>query len=315
MIEPSGDFPILMPSPSMINKLLVCFALIAASVTSVRVAAQTPAERFRNELQPLIEDFVHQQQIPGFAIGVIQDDRLVYTHGFGVKNLAHNQDPVTPRSLFHMASITKTFVATSIMQLVEVGKINLDTPVASFEDYVQHHILTPLKMKDSTLLIKKTNPKLMTWGYERDKDGHLFPTKVYPYNRMHSPSSNLHSNVEDMARWALANLNHGELDSTGILKEQTYDIMWKPAHKLSDSDSVGISWFLGEYRGQATVSHGGGDIGYATFLVLLPEKKIAVVLMANCDWLGKGRGQIANAALDVALGLKPEPIAVAPSPR
>lgn len=124
-----------MPSPSMINKLLACFALIAASVTSVPVAAQSPAERYRNELQPLIEDFVHQQQIPGFAIGVIQDDRLVYTHGFGVKNLAHNRDPVTPRSLFHMASITKTFVATSMMQLVEAGKINLDSPVVQYLPY------------------------------------------------------------------------------------------------------------------------------------------------------------------------------------
>ena len=108
----------LMPAPSMINKLLACFVLIVASVTSVRVAAQAPAERYRNELQPLIEEFVHQQQIPGFAIGVIQDDRLVYAHGFGVKNLVDNHDPVTPRSLFHMASITKTFVATSIMHLV-----------------------------------------------------------------------------------------------------------------------------------------------------------------------------------------------------
>src|SRR5262249_32951738 len=180
----------------------------------------------------------------------------------------------------------------------------------SFDDYVRHHILTPLKMRDSTLLKKEIDPKLMTWGHERDKDGQVFPSKVYPYNRMHSPSSNLHSNVEDMARWALANLNHGELDGRRILKEQTYDIMWKPAHKLSDSDGVGISWFLGEYRGLATVSHGGGDPGYATFLVLLPEKKIAVVLMANCDWLSKGRGKIANAALDVALGLNPQPIAV-----
>ena len=185
----------------------------------------------------------------------------------------------------------------------------------SFDDYVQQQILTPLKMKDSTLLIKKTSPGLMTWGHERDLSGHVFPSKVYPYNRMHSPSSNLHSNVEDMARWALANLNHGELDGRRILKEQTYDIMWKPAHKLSDGRAVGISWFLGEYRGQATVSHGGGDTGYATFLMLLPEKKMAVVLMANCDWLGDARAQIAHAALDVALGLKPEPIVIKHSPQ
>ena len=401
MIKPGVISRSLIPSPSTISKLLPSFVLIAASVISIRVAAQAPTERYRNELQPLIEDFVHRQQIPGFAIGVIQDDQLVYAHGFGVKNLVDNHDPVTPRSLFHMASITKTFVATSIMQLVEAGKINLDTPVVrylpyfriaddryqtttvrqmvthtsgmpdvedyewdkaqyddgaleryvrslsnqklifapgtdfrysnmafevlgdliakvsgeSFDDYVQNHILTPLKMRDSTLLIKKTDPKLMTWGHERDKAGHVFPSKVYPYNRMHSPSSDLHSNVEDMARWALVNLNHGELDDRRILKEQTYDVLWKPERKLSDGRAVGISWFLSEYRGQTTVSHGGGDIGYSTFLILLPEKKIAVVLMANCDWLGKGRDQIADAALDVALGLKPQPIAVTPSPR
>jgi len=45
----------------MMNKLLACFVLIVASVTSVRVAAQAPAERYRNELQPLIEDFAHQR--------------------------------------------------------------------------------------------------------------------------------------------------------------------------------------------------------------------------------------------------------------
>src|SRR5215469_6811826 len=135
-MKPGAISRSLMPSPRMINKLLAaCFVLIVASVTSVPVAAQAPAEHYRNELQPLIEDFVLQQQIPGFAIGVVQDDRLIYAHGFGVKNLVHNHDPVTPRSLFHMASITKTFVATSIMQLVEAGKINLDAPVVQYVPY------------------------------------------------------------------------------------------------------------------------------------------------------------------------------------
>jgi len=66
---------------------------------------------------------------------------------------------------------------------------------------------------------------------------------------------------------------------------------------------------VGKYRGQSTVWH-GGDTGYATFLMLLPQKKTAVVLMSNCDWLGAARAQIANPALDVSLDLKPEPIAV-----
>jgi hypothetical protein len=48
---------------------------------------------------------------------------------------------------------------------------------------------------------------------------------VYPYNRIHSPSSDLHSNVVDMARWAIANMNRGELDGARILKSSTYEVM------------------------------------------------------------------------------------------
>jgi CubicO group peptidase (beta-lactamase class C family) len=66
---------------------------------------------------------------------------------------------------------------------------------------------------------------------------------------------------------------------------------------------------VGKYRGQSTVWD-GGDTGYATFLMLLPQKKTAVVLMSNCDWLGAVRAQMANAVLDVSLDLKPAPIAV-----
>jgi hypothetical protein len=66
---------------------------------------------------------------------------------------------------------------------------------------------------------------------------------------------------------------------------------------------VGISWFLGGYRGHALVTHTGGDTGYATDLALLPDKKVAVVWMCNCDWIS--RSPITRSALDVALGQKP----------
>jgi CubicO group peptidase (beta-lactamase class C family) len=45
---------------------------------------------------------------------------------FGVRNITFSSHHVTPRSLFHMASITKPFVATALMQLVEQGKVGLD---------------------------------------------------------------------------------------------------------------------------------------------------------------------------------------------
>jgi CubicO group peptidase (beta-lactamase class C family) len=182
----------------------------------------------------------------------------------------------------------------------------------SFDDYVQDHILTPLRMTDSTLLVRRADAQLLTWGHELDANG-PFASKVFPYNRMHSPSSNLHSNALDMARWAIANMNHGELDGRRILQTSTHELMWKrardlggPAPAQTSRSPVGISWFLGEYRGTVMVGHSGGDTGYATDLAMLPEKKIAVVWMMNSDWRGS-RG-LTPAALDVALGLEPQPI-------
>src|SRR5258708_1263572 len=90
----------------------------------------------------------------------------------------------------------------------------------SFEDYVDAHIVKPLGMPSSTLLIKQADPALMATGHTRNGI-----VRFYPYNRAHTPSSNLHSNVTDMARWAMANLNRGELDGKRILKDSTYDLM------------------------------------------------------------------------------------------
>jgi CubicO group peptidase (beta-lactamase class C family) len=129
-----------------------------------------------------------------------------------------------------------------------LGNVVAKASGESFDDYVQRHILAPLRMMDSTLLLKQANSALLTWGHELDERGVPVPSRVFPYNRMHSPSSNLHSNVLDMARWAIANLNRGELEGHRILQASTHDMMWRPAHLPGGSGEdgqasrVGISW-------------------------------------------------------------------------
>ena len=144
----------------------------------------------------------------------------------------------------------------------------------------------------------------MTWGHERDKDGHVFPSKVYPYNRMHSPSSNLHSNVEDMARWMIANLNRGELDGKRVLKAASHDELWKPSVDAGKLGRVGLSWFLSEYKGTQLVTHSGTDDGFMTCVVLVPAKKVGVVVLINCDEAPLNR--VLVTALDVAAGWEEE---------
>lgn len=70
-------------------------------------------------------------QIPGMAVAVIKDDSTIITQGLGYADL-QNHIKVTPTTTFRIASITKTFTSTLIMQLVEQGKLDLQTPISTF---------------------------------------------------------------------------------------------------------------------------------------------------------------------------------------
>lgn len=86
------------------------------------------------QLEPLIQQTLASFEIAGLAIGIVRGDEIVYARGFGVKNL-ETREPITATSLFHLASLSKAFVATAIMQLEEQGKLDLDTPVVDYLPY------------------------------------------------------------------------------------------------------------------------------------------------------------------------------------
>ena len=117
-----------------ISLLVGLLAIITTAQTPEAIPKTDPVARLSTELEPKIKAEIQQGHLPGFAIGVIRDGKLIYAKGFGVAKLGGNT-PITSRSLFHMASVTKTFVATAVMQLVEKGKIDLDAPVTRYLPY------------------------------------------------------------------------------------------------------------------------------------------------------------------------------------
>ena len=113
--------------------LAIVGLVVAGSPSRAPLRAQT-ADRYQRTLQPWIEQLLQREHRPGLAIAVVEGNHVVYAHGFGVKRLGRD-GPITTRSLFHMASITKPFVATSLMQLAEKGKVDLDAPVVRYLPY------------------------------------------------------------------------------------------------------------------------------------------------------------------------------------
>ena len=69
--------------------------------------------------------------IPGMAAAVMKDDAIVFARGFGYADIK-KQVKATENTVFRVASVTKTFTSTIIMQLVEQGKLNLDDPISKY---------------------------------------------------------------------------------------------------------------------------------------------------------------------------------------
>ncbi|HZS04447.1 MAG TPA: serine hydrolase domain-containing protein [Blastocatellia bacterium] len=68
---------------------------------------------------------------PGCALAVIRDGAVIYKHGYGMADLDHDI-PITPSTVFHVASVSKQFTAMAIMLLAKEGMISLDDPVRKY---------------------------------------------------------------------------------------------------------------------------------------------------------------------------------------
>jgi CubicO group peptidase (beta-lactamase class C family) len=72
-----------------------------------------------------------QLHIPGLSMAIVQDQQVLRARGFGYADL-ENRVPATPQTLYHIASVTKTFGSTLVMQLVEKGQLELDAPIGPY---------------------------------------------------------------------------------------------------------------------------------------------------------------------------------------
>jgi len=79
----------------------------------------------------VMEAYRLDSHIPGMVWGIVQDGRLVHVKGAGVQDIDAKR-PVTPETLFRIASMTKAFTALSILKLRDDGKLSLDAPVETY---------------------------------------------------------------------------------------------------------------------------------------------------------------------------------------
>ncbi|MGC2237822.1 MAG: serine hydrolase [Pyrinomonadaceae bacterium] len=82
-------------------------------------------------LEILLENLRQELKIPALSAAVVKNQQVVWAKGFGFADL-ENKIPATEHTPYHLASLTKTFASTILMQLVQEGKVNLDDPVSKY---------------------------------------------------------------------------------------------------------------------------------------------------------------------------------------
>ncbi|MEP6758944.1 MAG: serine hydrolase [Actinomycetota bacterium] len=90
----------------------------------------SPAAELAGKFEERVAAFVKEHRLPGASAGVVVGDELVWSGGYGFADVG-TQRPHDAQTLFRVASITKTFTATAILQLRDEGKLHLDDPAVA----------------------------------------------------------------------------------------------------------------------------------------------------------------------------------------
>ena len=109
--------------------------LLVLAVAASPLAAQSPTA-LPKDFDAYVARVMRQFQVPGMAIAVVKDGRVVLAKGYGVRRFG-DPTPVDERTLFGIASNTKAFTATALGILVEEGKLQWDAPVVNYLPWFQ----------------------------------------------------------------------------------------------------------------------------------------------------------------------------------
>ncbi|HEY1252699.1 MAG TPA: serine hydrolase domain-containing protein [Thermoanaerobaculia bacterium] len=115
-------------------------ALLASALVARALAAAEPPKRLTDDpgVASAIQVFdawvartAADREQPGVSIGIVHDQDLVWSKGYGFADLA-KKTPATPATDYRIASLSKLFTATAILQLRDAGKLQLDDPVSQW---------------------------------------------------------------------------------------------------------------------------------------------------------------------------------------
>jgi CubicO group peptidase (beta-lactamase class C family) len=150
---------------------------------------------------------------------------------------------------------------------------------STFDDYLKENILNQNEMYASDFRFFKIPDSIRTSPHSKNRIlKNIYIRETYPYTREHAPSSTLNSSAKELSKWMISFLESLDNKNAGI----NYEIMIQPTN--NSNVHIGLGFQLGEIDRFKKIGHYGGDKGFRSYLMMIPEEKIGLVLLANCDY-------------------------------
>jgi CubicO group peptidase (beta-lactamase class C family) len=348
-------------------------------------AAQTGDDALTKKVDQLFATW-DKPESPGAAIAIIKDGAVVYKRGYGSANLEYNV-PITPQTVFHVASVSKQFTAFAIAMLASQGKLSLDDDIRkhlpevpdfgrkitirhlihhtsglrdqwtllamagwrlddvitkehimkmvryqrelnfdpgaenlysntgytllavivervsgqSFREYTEANIFKPLGMTN-THFHDDHEEIVKNRAYSYLPTGPGGAIKAAPLNYANVGATSLFTTSEDLARWVI-NFEDKKIGGPDVIKQMQQQGVLNGGKQLD----YAFALVIGPYRGLKTVSHGGGDAGYRSFVFWFPEQRFGVVVLSNLGSFNPQQTAQKIADLYLADKFTPEP--------
>ena len=228
--------PALASAPRILRTPLIAVSLLLATGVAplgAQSIADDAAVRGQIDLfSAWLEGQIAYRDLPGIVVGVVAGDELVWARGFGMADRGAGR-PMAPETRFRMASHSKLFTATAIMQLREEGRIRLDDPVSEYLSWFEVHAAAS---DDPPITIEH----LLTHasGLPREAGPHWsdydFPTDAELRNLMPDRRAAFSPEV----RWKYSNLAY---TIAGMVVEQVSGMTWAEYLQVNIFDPLGMS--------------------------------------------------------------------------
>ena len=224
---------------------------------------------------------------------------------FTVEDMIHNLKYLKPASSFR----SKYDYDNQLYKVA--GELVKRVSGMPWEEFIETRIMKPLGMDHSAAAYQRIKDYANVVDAHAPVDGKVVVIPRYITTTGNS-AGGIYSSVADLSKWVIMQMNNGKYgDGKQLFSEAIHKQMWSPQTIVPVGDNTpynthfgayGLGGFLSDVKGYKEVNHTGGIDGMVTKITLLPEMKLAIIVLTNQE-SGAAFSAITNQIKDSYLGI------------